>query len=562
MGQSSAHREVAHEVPRASNPVVAVRKVSGRGYLPTVCRYTTTRRLQDDFIVESKVLGTGMSGPVRLATGRGDGLKYAVKSFNKVGISARKRAELKSEAEIYLSLDHPHVARLEMVYETDTELHLVMEYMAGGELYDRLASRKQYTEEAAAEATYQMLLAVAYLHAHRIAHRDLKLENFLYVSPDSDHLKIIDFGFAKFTEQSTKMSQACGSIHYVAPEVLNHSYTEKADMWSVGVIAYMLLIGSPPFHGNDEQVLRKIKTGSVQWSSRFHRLSGMARNFVESLLVLDPTKRASAQEALEHPWIKNRHAAKEAVIENSTLESLRSFADASHFRRNVLSMIAWSMSTEDRQELHKQFIAIDTNNSGTVSMQELKEVLLDNFNIDEEEAEDLFKRLDTDNNDEIEYTEFLAAALLGHVKVHAGVLRKTFSRFDRDGDGKIDKQELKMVLGDTFSEREIDELLLEADTSGDGKLDYDEFLAYFHKPESEQEHGRREKRRRQTEKLGEVIENLMLTSSPNSSQEVRGAGRGAGRAKTVPASAPGGRRYLPTLLSNLRGGMRRDKAKA
>merc|ERR1719382_551473 len=110
-----------------------------------------------------------MSGPVRLAIGRSDRKKYAVKSFRKTGMSLRHREEMKNEAEIFLALDHPHVARLEMVYETEKDVHLVMEYMAGGELYDRLADRRQYTEEDAAEATHQILLAVAYLHAHKIA---------------------------------------------------------------------------------------------------------------------------------------------------------------------------------------------------------------------------------------------------------------------------------------------------------------------------------------------------------------------------------------------------------
>merc|ERR1719382_913544 len=139
-----------------------------------------------------------------------------------------------------------------------------------------------------------MLLAVAYLHAHRIAHRDLKLENFLYERKDTSHLKIIDFGFAKFTDRSATMSQACGSIHYVAPEVLAHAYTEKADMWSIGVIVYMLLTGSPPFHGSDDEVLRKIKAGTPHWSSRFQRLSDSAKSFVKGLIVLDPNTRMSA----------------------------------------------------------------------------------------------------------------------------------------------------------------------------------------------------------------------------------------------------------------------------
>lgn len=520
------------------------------------CRYTSSRTLEQDFYVEGKVLGSGMSGPVRLAVGHGDGLKYAVKSFSKAGISPEKRAELKSEVEIYLSLDHPHVARLEMVYETDEDLHLVMEYMAGGELYGRLeagiAAGQPYTEEAAAETTHQMLLAVAYLHAHFIAHRDIKLENFLYLRHDSDHLKIIDFGFAKFTEQSTKMSQACGSIYYIAPEVLKHAYTEQADMWSLGVTVYMLLTGSPPFHGSDEEVLQKVRVGALHWSSRFHRLSALAKDFVHKLLVLDPSARISAQQALEHPWIKCRHEAPAVGIDAGMLESLRRFSQASHFRRNLLAIMAWSMSTEQRSELQRQFLAIDTNNSGTLSLQELKDVLLSHCNVEESEAEHLFRSLDADNDHEIEYTEFMAAALFGHVKVHADILQKTFSCFDRNGDGQIDKAELKRVLSDKFTHKEIDELMQEADASGDGKLDYDEFLAYFYKAESEQGVGRdeREKRLQQTEQLDKVIENLMCCESSGAPVEEPVVDS----ASTVPAPRP-----LPILLGSFRSAARRTK---
>lgn len=162
-------------------------------------------------------------------------------------------------------------------------------------------------------------------------------------------------------------------------------------------------------------------------------------------------------------------------------------------------------------------------------------MLLSHFSIEESEAEDLFASLDADKSHEIEYTEFVAAALIGRVKVHADVLQKTFKRFDRDGDGKIDKVELKYVLGDTFAEKEIEDLMQEADTSGDGTLDYDEFFAYFNK----------------------VIENLMSRVSPSSQEEVVSECHCVGRrSNTAPASA----RSLPVLLSHLRLFHRAEKA--
>jgi len=398
-------------------------------------RYSNARKLEEDYTLQPKIVGSGMSGPVHLAVGNVDGRKYAVKSFKKKGLSARRRAELKSEVQIYIALDHPHVARLENVYETDEELHLVMEFMAGGELYERLSAKKRYTEEAAADASRQMLRAVAYLHANKVAHRDLKLENFLYEKPDTDHLKLIDFGFAKFWDRSTHMTQACGSLHYVAPEVLKHCYTEKADVWSAGVIIFMLLSGAPPFSGTDREVLKKIQSGDIHWSSRFKRASPMAQDFVRKILVYDPEKRLSANDALAHPWIASS-TSEDRSIDIDVLDSFRAYAHASHFKRAILSMMAWSLSGEERAALREEFLLMDTNKTGTITHCQLKDLLQETFHIDSHEADMLFQSLDVNNDNEIGYSEFLAAAMQGRVKAHEDVLRRTFQRFDSTRAGR------------------------------------------------------------------------------------------------------------------------------
>lgn len=450
-----------------------------QGRISVTGRYVTDRPLSADFNMDSKVLGSGMSGPVQLARSIDGGHRYAVKSFKKKGLNSRKRIELKSEVEIYMQLDHPHIASLECVYEGDEEIHIVMELMAGGELYDRLSEQKRYAEEAAAQTTHQMLLAVAYLHAHQVAHRDLKLENFLYESTTTDHLKLIDFGFAKFWDHSTKMSQACGSVHYVAPEVLSHAYNEKADLWSLGVIVYMLLLGSPPFHGTDDEVLRKIRTGQPHWPSRFQKLSEPAQDFVKHLLVLDPTVRFSAPQALGHEFMSKRTKMQQPICPE-TLNNLRKFAHASSFRRAVLSMMAWSLNTEDRMELREMFLSLDTENRGTITHTQMAQLLQDNFDVGSAEAEKLFRTLDANNDNEISYSEFLAAALEGRVKVHEDLLRKTFGKFDVDGNQTITKDELRKILGDHFEDVQIEALIAEVDTNGDGNIQYDEFIQFFY----------------------------------------------------------------------------------
>lgn len=480
---ASQGQRPCNETQRARDPVVEVDEVLARrrNMALVAGRYTITRRVEDDYVFDGKVVGSGMNGPVRLATGKGDARKYAIKSFKKKGLSSQKRIELKNESEIYLTLDHPQVAKLEMIYETEEELHLVMEYMAGGELYRRLSSKKLYSEGDAACCIRQVLLAVAYLHAQGVVHRDLKLENFLYESEDSNHLKLIDFGFAKFWNQDAKMSQACGSLHYVAPEVLERSYTDMADLWSCGVIAYMLLTGTPPFFGSDEQVMAKIRAGTPHWSQRFHALSEQPKSLVRGLLIADPSKRLSAKAALEHPFVQaGSPKNQEAILDAEILKSLRRFARASAFRRALLSMMAFSLSNEDRALLREEFLSLDSESHGTITHQELKLVLENRFHVCSEEADILFNSLDTDHDEEIEYNEFLAAALLARVQVHEDLLRKTFSRFDKHDTGTITAEDLRSVLGEHFDGAEMQELIREADTSGQGKVNYDAFLDYFY----------------------------------------------------------------------------------
>merc|ERR1719181_1759331 len=181
-----------------------------------------------------------------------------------------------------------------------------MECLDGGELYGRLAQMKVFPESLAAETTRQMLRAIGYLHSHNVVHRDLKLENFLYQSDEKSQLKLIDFGFAKVWDPSTLMMSSCGSIAYVSPDVLTgKGYTDKCDLWSLGVIVWMLLAGYPPFHGDERTMMTKIKSGQADWShkSRWKPVSEEAVDFVQKLLKKDPDQRPDAQEALKHAWL-------------------------------------------------------------------------------------------------------------------------------------------------------------------------------------------------------------------------------------------------------------------
>jgi len=442
-------------------------------------RYTSERFLQADYDIEKTVLGVGMNGAVRRAVSRCDGCKYAVKTFSKIRLSKKAQQDMKNEAMIYLSVDHPHITQLEMIYEAEGEMHFVMEYMEGGELFHRLQAAGSFPEGAAARATRQMLRAVAYLHDRGVVHRDLKLHNFLYEKKSSDHLKLIDFGLAQFVDQDEKMTEACGSISYVAPEVLRRSYTKKADLWSIGVIVHALLTGRMLFSGSDDLVLQKILKGTPEYSTRFAKLSEPAQDFVRSLLTKDPDARLNPWQALDHPWLcGNQTESKRFCMDPKIVASLRNFARASACQRKVLLLVAWSLSAAEKALLEHAFLAIDQHNSGTISLQQFKAALEDKTDFaSKREAEELFTSLDLNGSNSIEYREFLAAAMSESTKFQDGVLRRAFARFDRNGDGVVCRDELLAVLGHSCPIAEIEDFLGKADTNSDGKLCFDEFQA-------------------------------------------------------------------------------------
>lgn len=275
------------------------------GHLALSGRYHGPERaLEEDVMVDHEVLGTGVSGLVKAGRHRRDGRRCAVKSFSKRGLREAQLTSLKNEAEVFLSVDHPHIAKLDAVYETGDSLHLVMEHLEGGEIYDRLAKCRRFGEPLAAETLRQALSAVSYLHAQRLVHLDLKVENFIYERGDLRHVKLIDFGFAERLPPGRRLRKPCGSLHSVAPEVLARDYDEKADVWSMGVLAYILLTGTSPWKGADSQVMDSIRQGRPNYSRpQFLELSPGARDFVKSLLTFDAAARPSAEQALSHPWL-------------------------------------------------------------------------------------------------------------------------------------------------------------------------------------------------------------------------------------------------------------------
>jgi calcium-dependent protein kinase len=475
--------KTAEEEKSVGLDTVVKRAASRIGKIAVTGRFhKAPKTLTDDYSVKSDVLGSGYNGSVYKATTKEGGLTYAVKDFKLGKISEEKMTELEGECEIFLSMDHPHVARLVDVYQSKEKLSLVMECMEGGELFDRVLKRKHFSEKDTADAAYQMLLSVNYIHGHGIVHRDIKLENFLYEREDSDHLKLIDFGFSKIWDPSIKMKMSCGTLAYVAPEVLAKSYTSKCDMWSLGVVVFILSVGYMPFSGPERKQMDAIKAGNFTKKESWNNLAPAARDFIGRMILVNQEERMSAEHALEHEFIKNRSElakkAETAGIDDSTVQALRHFAEASKFRRALLSCMAWSLTNEERSELRETFLAMDKTKSGCITLKEFKECLEAKYDFTDDQVKSLFQSVDTSNTDEIHYSEFLAAMVSSRVQLHDSLLKATFRRFDTDCNGYIEANDLRKVVGDCYEGEELSKLIEEADVNKDGKISYEEFIDF------------------------------------------------------------------------------------
>lgn len=457
-------------------------------------RFRCSRAVEADYeLVENEVLGTGLSGRVHAAVCRHTGRKLAVKSFVKNQLSARQQGDLQREVDLYMSLDHPNVCRLEGVYDNTESVHLVMERLEGGELFDRLAAVKQMTEPEAAGVVRQILSAVSYLHAHKVVHRDLKLENVMFERRRSskvrhtdpklpkEQVKIIDFGLSTVWDGHTELSQRCGTLRYAAPEVFNCKYTEKADLWSIGAITYMLLTGQALYNGAEAAIQQKVRGGKIDCARSFLRLSLEAMNFVRALLLMNPRVRPSATSALNHPWIR-RHAKPNAPVDAGVLASLKDYSQASHLRRACMIVVSWSLPRDDEELLREQFQAIDANGSGAVSLEDLSRAF-EAAGRDQAEAAAVLASLDADGDGEISYREFLSGGLAEGRHLREDCIRVAFARFDTDGQGLLTEAGFCEVLGDSRGELCACELLDQADCTEDLVVGFEDFRAQMLLPD-------------------------------------------------------------------------------
>eukprot|EP00161_Ancyromonas_sigmoides_P013887 TRINITY_DN358_c0_g1_i1.p2 TRINITY_DN358_c0_g1~~TRINITY_DN358_c0_g1_i1.p2 ORF type:complete len:327 (+),score=164.53 TRINITY_DN358_c0_g1_i1:87-1067(+) len=288
-----------------------------------------------------KELGTGHFSVVKLATHKEQGKEFALKIIDKRKLGNQKERVL-AECDILHSCDHVNIVKLHDIYENENKLYLVMELVNGGELFDRIVEKGSYTEKDAANLVAKICSAVDYLHSKSIAHRDLKPENLLYASAAADaEIKLADFGLSTYAAAgSSTLKTACGTPGYVAPEVLrNKGYGLEVDMWSVGVITYILLCGFPPFYEeNTAQLFESIMSANYDFPSPYwDEVSQGAKDLIQKLLVVDPKERLTAAQVLKDDWIRN---ASDSAVLSTTYETIRKFNARRKFKMGIIASIS------------------------------------------------------------------------------------------------------------------------------------------------------------------------------------------------------------------------------
>jgi len=436
---------------------------------------------------EAKELGHGHYGVVRLATDKVTKEKFAIKTIRKAKVS--KYDALKREIDILRSCDHPNIIKLVEVHEDEKSIHLVQELCTGGELFDRIIQRGHYTEHDAKQIIYKLLLAVNYCHEKGIVHRDLKPENFIFQSEADDaNIKVIDFGLSCMGKEQTHfMHTRVGTPYYIAPEVLAKNYTLACDIWSLGVILYILLCGYPPFYGDsDPEIFDRVRKGYYDFDSEeWTIVSDVAKSLIKEMLNMNMDSRPSASQCLSHEWFSDvdlpTSPHTENVLSEGNMASLKDFIHHNKLKKLALGVIAQQLTEEEIGRLKAVFQSMDKDKTGVVSITELSEAMQKGgFSMLDDEVKTLLGGLDVNANNRVDYSEFLAATLRRNQFLREERLHRAFDHFDVDGDGKITYENLVDVMGSHEHAREI---MHDVDLNNDGQISYDEFVTMMEKGE-------------------------------------------------------------------------------
>jgi calcium-dependent protein kinase len=420
----------------------------------------------------------------------------AMKIIKKSEIKSEDEKEIINEINILTKIDHPNVLKIFEFYSNKDSYSMILELCSGGELYKEIIQKGPFNEGYTSYVMYQIFSAINYCHKNNIIHRDLNPENILIIDRNElgyPRIKICDFGTSKIIEKGGMQKKVVGSFYYIAPEVLKKKYNEKCDIWSCGVIMYILLSKRLPFDSkdeNEEEVLNKILIGKFDLeSSPFDKVSKNAKDLITKLLTSDPHKRISAEEALNHPWFKDNKSKElfnqinDENILKKFVENLKIYKNTSVIQETALAYLVHNFpQLKDIINACKLFNQIDTNCDGKINKEELINGLKSKLKIENLESivASIFKKLDMNNNGFIEYEEFVRAAVDKEIFITDNILYFAFKYFDKDGSGEITFDEIEEIFRKSIPDKSkvhnsLLKIIKQVDVNGDGKISFEEF---------------------------------------------------------------------------------------
>lgn len=431
------------------------------------------------------LLGEGSFGSVRKGIQLSTNHEVAIKTVLKSYVQRIDNTNAILEVEILRNLDHPNILRIKEVIEDARNFHIITEICTGGELFSKILSLKSFSESTVSTYMNQLFSALSFCHEKGIFHRDLKPENLLLQSTDSDSpIKVVDFGVSDLnTDSRTHKIGQLTSIFYKAPEQFSDVCTEKSDVWSVGVLTYLMLSGYLPFKGKNEKAMEisiincELSFESPEWEN----ISDDAKDLIKKLLEKDPDKRLKAKDAFLHPWIQNGHSQYllTRTITEVGIKNLLKFRFQVKLRHAVLEFIISHFSNSSEiAELQKSFIAMDLNGDGKLSVEEISIACL-LMNYSRKDLLRIMGECDANMNGCLDYTEFLTAATNWRKILNKKKLKIAFQSFDTDKNGVITLLELKdMLKNDQYVNESLwHDIFEEVDINKDGVIDESEFEA-------------------------------------------------------------------------------------
>ena len=438
------------------------------------------------------IIGGGHFGTVRIGVQKNvdSKKKYAIKSISKKNITDKDFEEMIKEVEILSKLDHPSIIKFYETYNDEYYFHIVMELAKGKDVFDKILDEKSITENTVCHIVYKVLSALLYCHCRGICHRDIKPENILFENESNEgEIKLIDFGLSRKYNAQEKMNTVLGTPYYVAPEVLQGSYDEKCDIWSVGAFTYIMLSGDPPFNGkNNNAIFKRILNEDVTYpEDKFKNVSKEAMEFMKHCLVKNPVKRWTAEQALEHSWFQNvsKEVHSSSKLDVKVFQNLKNFSFPDKFQKMVLKFLVNQINEKELDHLREVFQAMDTHHTGSLNKDEVQEGFKKlGIKISKEEVEEIILKIEDCEHGKINYSEFLVAAMDFKSNVDKEKLILAFSYFDVDKTGQISVEDIESSLlrsgKKVLNHEEITQVIKEATHGKEiNKITLDEFLLMF-----------------------------------------------------------------------------------